>query len=329
MMMTAGLGTRLRPFTDFAPKPLLPLLGVPMAQFAMDMLVQAGVKKIVANVHHLPEQARRGLSLLEKGGAELLISDESQNLLGSAGGLKQALPLLDSKPFFLINADVLADVNLHALAHRHQILRRQWGVHMTMAVLPRPPTSAAYASLALSAEGLITGWNPPASKSGALYIGAAIVESEALERVPKGEPAEFVPTMLKPAIESRKAGYFLTNGLWFDVGDPTAWLNAHLSLIQALETGRLSALWRRRIEETSTRVGSVFWARRGSNLRGSCELAGPGFWDARGIRSRDLAGISFGTNAVAYGKIESGDFSNAISFGGQAVKVPASNSYRE
>ncbi len=328
-MMTAGLGTRLRPFTDLAPKPLLPLLGVPMAQFAMDLLVQAGVKKIVANVHHLPEQARRGLALLEKGGAELLISDESQCLLGSAGGPKQALPLLDNKPFFLINADVLADVNLEALAHRHQMLRRQWGVRMTMAVLPLPPTGAAYASLALSAEGLITGWSPPASRSGALYIGAAVIEPEALGAVPQGEPAEFVPTMLKPAIEARKAGYFLTNGLWFDVGDPTAWLNTHLSLVQALETGKLSALWRQRIEETSTRVGPSFWARRGSSFWGGCELAGPGFWDARGVRSRELAGVRLGPNAVAYGKVESGDFSNAISFGGQAVKVPAANFYRE
>src|SRR5690349_9521799 len=96
MLMTAGLGTRLRPFTDLLPKPLLPLMGIPMAQFALDALAEAGVEKVVANVHHLPEKLRESLPGLatQAGIKELRLSDETQELLGSAGGMRNALPLL-------------------------------------------------------------------------------------------------------------------------------------------------------------------------------------------------------------------------------------------
>jgi NDP-sugar pyrophosphorylase family protein len=60
MLMAAGLGTRLRPFTEMEPKPLLPVMGIPMAQFAVDALVATGVRHVVANVHFKPERARAG-----------------------------------------------------------------------------------------------------------------------------------------------------------------------------------------------------------------------------------------------------------------------------
>src|SRR4051794_13663614 len=103
MLMAAGRGTRLRPFTDLAPKPLLPLLGVPMAQFAVDALAQAGVPRIVANIHHHAAATRAGFAALDLAGTELVFSDESAELLGSAGGIQKASPLLGEGPFFLMN----------------------------------------------------------------------------------------------------------------------------------------------------------------------------------------------------------------------------------
>src|SRR4051812_48037749 len=107
MLMAAGLGTRLRPFTDRYSKPMLPLLGSPMAAFAYDAVRAAGVEKVVANVHHLAAATEAGLfALREPGGPRIEISDESSLLLGSAGGLRQAAPKLGG-PFFLVNGDVL------------------------------------------------------------------------------------------------------------------------------------------------------------------------------------------------------------------------------
>src|SRR4051812_25270596 len=110
MVMAAGLGIRLRPFTEATTKALLPLMGIPMAQFAMDTLIGCGVGTIVANVHHHSIRARTGLMALDYQGASLKVSDESHHLLGSAGGIRHALDNLGQGPFFLANADVLCDV---------------------------------------------------------------------------------------------------------------------------------------------------------------------------------------------------------------------------
>src|SRR5688572_3800538 len=93
MLMGAGLGQRLRPFTDFCPKVLMPVMGIPVAQYSVDALVAAGVEKIVANYHHLPEQSKLGLKNLDlPSHTKLILSDESDLLLGSSGAYKKALP---------------------------------------------------------------------------------------------------------------------------------------------------------------------------------------------------------------------------------------------
>jgi len=225
MLMAAGLGTRLRPFTTLEPKALLPLMGVPMAQFAIDAAVAAGVKRIVANVHHHAEQTRAGLEQLERGDAQLRISDESNELLGSAGGLRQALrEFRADEPFYLLNADVLCDLDLKALARTHRRLRDRHGVRMTLAIFPQPPLepgerqSEAYREILFDgSRGLVTGLGEKAFGR-PYFVGAAVIEPEALGDVPAQGPAEFVPTMLQPAITVGKAGVHLASGRWHDVG---------------------------------------------------------------------------------------------------------------
>jgi MurNAc alpha-1-phosphate uridylyltransferase len=104
MLMSAGLGTRLKPFTDLEPKALIPVMGVPTAQFSLDALAQAHVETIVANIHHQAEKARAGLESLERGNARLVISDESALLMGSGGGIAKALPNFGHRPFYWLNA---------------------------------------------------------------------------------------------------------------------------------------------------------------------------------------------------------------------------------
>src|SRR5690348_6687584 len=87
MIMAAGLGTRLRPFTDMRTKALLPVLGIPVAQFTIDSLAKAGVSSVVLNVHHRANETRSGLLGLDRANLKMEVSDESQSLLGSAGGI--------------------------------------------------------------------------------------------------------------------------------------------------------------------------------------------------------------------------------------------------
>src|SRR4051794_34692208 len=93
MIMAAGVGSRLRPFTDLKAKALLPVLGIPVIQFQMDSLVHSGVSRLVVNVHHHAVSTQEGLQSLDRGASALQTSDESGLLLGSAGGIRNALPL--------------------------------------------------------------------------------------------------------------------------------------------------------------------------------------------------------------------------------------------
>jgi NDP-sugar pyrophosphorylase family protein len=295
MLMAAGLGTRLRPYTEREPKALFPLLGVPIAQFAMDALALAGVKRVVANVHHHAERAERGLRDLDLGGADLFISDERELLLGSAGGLRRALPFFGGEGFFLLNADVLCDVDLGALARRHEQLRKSRGVAMTLAVFAQSPATGSYREIHLDDEtGLIKGFGGLTQKR-PFFIGAAVLEPEALVHVPIAGPAEFVPTILEPMIAQKKAGFFLTSGEWRDIGAPELWLDAHLFLLEALETGRLHAPWRRRIESCNRRITNQIWAGERAGHFRTIDWAGPCYWDGEGEAPRSL-----GPSAIQY-----------------------------
>jgi MurNAc alpha-1-phosphate uridylyltransferase len=104
MVMAAGLATRLRPITDNLPKALVPVLGVPMLDVVLNRLRDAGVRRVVINLHHLGEQIRAHL----KGRTDLeILYSEEPEILETGGGIVQALPLLGEDPFFTVNAKII------------------------------------------------------------------------------------------------------------------------------------------------------------------------------------------------------------------------------
>lgn len=105
MVLAAGLGTRLRPLTDHTPKPLIPIAGRTLLDRCLDRLVEAGVRRAVVNVHWLGDQIRAHLKARRD--IEIVISDESDLLLETGGGIARALPLLGTAPFFSVNADLI------------------------------------------------------------------------------------------------------------------------------------------------------------------------------------------------------------------------------
>ncbi|MEQ9639949.1 MAG: nucleotidyltransferase family protein [Alphaproteobacteria bacterium] len=105
MILAAGLGARLRPMTDHLPKPLLQFAGRTVIDHALDKLVRAGVRKVVVNVHHKAAMLRGHLVGREQ--PAILISDESDKLLETGGGVANALAHLGPDPFFVINGDTL------------------------------------------------------------------------------------------------------------------------------------------------------------------------------------------------------------------------------
>ncbi len=103
MVLAAGLGTRMRPLTNHVPKPLVKVRGKALIDHVIDRLAAAGVELVVVNVHHHAGLLREHLS--KRRDVEIRISDESERVLGSGGGIFKALPIFDGEPFFVHNAD--------------------------------------------------------------------------------------------------------------------------------------------------------------------------------------------------------------------------------
>lgn len=103
MYLAAGLGERMRPLTDYRPKPLVPLAGRPLMDYALEQLHQAGVTRVVVNLHYLGDMIREHLRGRRQ--PEIVFSDESAELLGAGGGVVKALPLLGDQTFFVHNCD--------------------------------------------------------------------------------------------------------------------------------------------------------------------------------------------------------------------------------
>jgi MurNAc alpha-1-phosphate uridylyltransferase len=118
MILAAGRGERMRPLTDTTPKPLLQVAGMPLIQYHVEALANAGVQHLVVNHAHLGEQIVAFLGSGERWGVSITYSPEPPGALETGGGIFQALPLLGGDPFWVVNGDVWTDYTFsaHSLA---------------------------------------------------------------------------------------------------------------------------------------------------------------------------------------------------------------------
>ena len=115
MIFAAGLGTRLKPLTDTMPKALVKVGGEPLLKRVIQKLAAAGVDRIVVNVHHFASQIIDYLNDNGNFGIDIRVSDETEGLLETGGGIKKAAPLFSpSAPVLIHNVDILSNVDLRA-----------------------------------------------------------------------------------------------------------------------------------------------------------------------------------------------------------------------
>ena len=119
MILAAGLGTRLKPWTLEHPKALVPVDGIPMLERVILKLKSQGFDEIVVNVHHFAGQITDFLDSKDFG-IKISISDERGGLLDTGGGLVHARHLLEGEPFLVHNVDILSNADLSALMHFHE-----------------------------------------------------------------------------------------------------------------------------------------------------------------------------------------------------------------
>ena len=121
MIFSAGLGTRFKPWTDAHPKALALVNGKSLLQRNIEYLQQYGITDVVVNVHHFPEQIIDAINKNKGWGSNVIISDESREVLETGGGLMKARYLLEGdQPFISLNVDILTNLNLHKLIAFHQ-----------------------------------------------------------------------------------------------------------------------------------------------------------------------------------------------------------------
>lgn len=212
MLFAAGKGTRMAPLTDNCPKPLLKVGRRTLLDRALDLAREAGVDQVVVNTHYLGEQIRDHLSGRELGGREIAVSDESDLLRETGGGLKHALPLLGPGPVLTINPDVV-----WSGANPLSELRAAWDPDRMDALLALVPLRLARGRVgagdfALGSDGRII------RKGSMVYGGAQIIRTERLAEI--GEEVFSLNRLWDLMLAEGRVYGLAHQGEWCDVGRP-------------------------------------------------------------------------------------------------------------
>src|SRR5688572_2883593 len=221
LILTAGLGTRLRPLSYERAKGALPVAGEPLVRRILRWLADGGVTEAVLNLHHLPHT----LTALVGDGSDLGVRVRyswETPVLGSAGGPRRALPLLGRSTFLIVNGDTLTDLDPAPLVEQH----RQTGALVTMAVVPNTAPDR-YSGLAVDDDGLVTGVIKRGSSAASFhFIGVQVAESEAFASVPPATPYESVGGLYQELIARRPGTIraFRTRAAFLDIGTPSDYL---------------------------------------------------------------------------------------------------------
>ncbi len=217
MILAAGRGERMRPLTDHLPKPLLPVGGKALIEHHLDALARAGFVEIVINHAWLGDKIEAALGDGQHYGVRLRYSAEQAGALETAGGIRQALPLLGDEPFVVINGDVLTD---YPFAKLRGALAT---AHLAHLVLVPNPAQHPQGDFALKA-GLACSEGP----NKLTFSGIGVYRPAFFREVPAG-PQKLAP-FLRAAMARQQVSAECYDGYWADIGTPQRLAAADLEL---------------------------------------------------------------------------------------------------
>ena len=220
MVLAAGLGKRMRPLTATRPKPLVEVAGKPLLDHVLDRLRAVGIKRAVVNTHYLADAVAAHLKD-EAQDLEILISDETRELLETGGGVTKALPLIEDETFLIVNSDNLwVDGPIDAI----RLLEERWDEKEMDALLLVVPLASAHChngtgDFRMDALGHLTR-RAPGKPAPFVYTGVQIVSRRLFQDAPDG--AFSMNVLWNRAIAENRVFGLVHEGLWFDVGTPPA-----------------------------------------------------------------------------------------------------------
>lgn len=224
MIFAAGLGTRLYPLTAERPKALVEVGGKPLLQWVIEKIATAGIHEIVVNVHHFPHLIRDFLERNHSFGMTIHVSDESDELLDTGGGLMHAAEFLRGRePVLIHNVDVLSNLDIKELVDYH--LTR--GGVATLAVRERE--TQRY--LLFDREMRLTGWMnkktgelrrslPAVEERPLAFSGIHVADSRIFDLIARRGKFSLIEAYLELAATQPVYGFHDHSSLWMDVGKP-------------------------------------------------------------------------------------------------------------
>lgn len=300
LLLAAGEGQRLRPLTNALPKALIPVLNIPLIEFALAALVDAGADEIIVNAHCLAKKLARFAK--DYTGAARLESVIEKQLLGTGGALRNVAPQLAQGRFFIANADVLHAVDLA------QILKAHLADPVPLATLAlRSRGWESHGGFWCDEMGAIRGYlapgqKPPPGGRAGLFTGLHALEPAILSELPQGKTFCIVQNVYRPLLEKGAPlrALFVDGAPWEDLGTPARYLGSTLRLLSALSSdGALPAraralLGSRGYAEHAGRIWAPGDWPGSPQVEGPC-LLGPGSALKRSSKAGPLAVLGPGS----------------------------------
>jgi len=245
MILAAGYGTRLQPYTGHTPKSLFSIAGRPLLDVIIDQLQKAGCKAVIINTHHLHHKIETFLAA-QNYSLEVYTRFEPQ-ILGTGGAIKNVADFWDNQPFMVINADIVADIDLAEVYRAHS----RHHPPATLVLCDDP----AFNSVAVSQNKWITGFynhadgSPGPSDDLLTFTGIQVLEPQVLHYIPENTFYSSIDAFKKILAGGKRLGAFITPGnRWQDIGTPQsyrqaainkAWPVAFQRAFAALPTGQI------------------------------------------------------------------------------------------
>lgn len=231
MIFAAGLGTRFKPWTDKHPKALAVVHGKSLLQHNVEYLQQYGITDVVVNVHHFADQIVDAIEKNKGWGSTITISDETDEVLETGGGIKKAAHLFTADTIVIINVDILTDLDLGKLIACHQ----QEHPVSTLAVTNR----ATSRYFLFDEANTLCGWRntktgeEKIARTNATYIpkafsGIHVISKQLLSLIAREGKFSMVDVYLDLAKTHTIKGYDHSGSRFIDVGKPDSVAQAEL-----------------------------------------------------------------------------------------------------
>jgi mannose-1-phosphate guanylyltransferase len=244
MLLAAGLGTRLRPLTYEVPKPLVPVLGTPVMEHIVRLLAAHGFDDVISNLHYFPEQIEKRFGNGSPWGVRLSYSYEEE-LLGTAGGVRNVRDHFGDETFLIISGDALTDIDLTALWNAH----RERGGIATLS-LKRVDDPSQIGVVILGDDGRIQGFQEKPEPAEALSdlgnCGIYVMEPEIFDYFPETPFVDWALDVF-PALLAQDVAFYghEISEYWNDIGNIREFRQGNFDAIGGevrveIEAGRLN-----------------------------------------------------------------------------------------